>query len=99
METKKAIEILKERLEIAKGYPEIHEYGEAIEVGISALEKQIPKKPVRQDIYSNYECPCCKSTRVVEYDTENREYDLDCGKNDYCPDCGQKIDWSEESEE
>lgn len=53
-------------------------------IAISALEKQIPKKPV---IFFNEKilyCPSC---------TEN------VNKDDwYCSQCGQKIDWEEENE-
>lgn len=45
----------------------------------NALEKQIAKKPIDKLMY--IECPAC----------ENIEID-DCS---YCPNCGQKLDWSE----
>lgn len=60
------------------------------------LEKQVPKKP---DIYGDgyddngnlnydtYDCPNC-----------NASYEIDYEKYDYCPSCGQKLDWSEENE-
>jgi hypothetical protein len=45
-----------------------------------ALEKQIPKKPIgRKDTTYSF-CPCCESGNL---------------QNDYCTDCGQKIDWSD----
>lgn len=60
----------------------------ALKIAISALEKQIPKKPydeskVRMTWYS--ECNCCKKQLpyVVWHDNMN-----------YCPNCGQAIDWS-----
>ena len=62
-----------------------------IDVAINALEKQIPKKPENKK-YSFYphsnllkskygECPVCKT---IQADDE------------YCANCGQKLDWSEE---
>lgn len=64
-----------------------------LKVAKSALEKQIPKKPdLINDgyddncnlIYDTWICPCCQT-----------EYELDYDKYQYCPNCGQRIDWSE----
>ncbi len=51
-----------------------------IRVAIEALEKQVPKKPCGWD----NECFDC-TQHLDEYEHPN-----------YCPNCGQKIDWSEE---
>ena len=56
-----------------------------------ALEKQLPKKVeimdyVLDDI--NFKCPICKSEYICEKEHEHF----------YCPNCGQKLDWSEEEE-
>ena len=60
---------------------------------IEALEKQLPKKPNFEgdgyapdgtSVYDTWECPNCGECYEVDYD----DYD-------YCPKCGQKIDWSE----
>lgn len=60
---------------------------------IEALEKQLPKKPNFEGdgyapngtfVYDTWECPNCEECYEVDYD----DYD-------YCPKCGQKIDWSE----
>ena len=55
-------------------------------LAIDALEKQIPKKPIKSDREIRYcevwKCPSCGfewSSRVV----------------DYCYRCGQRIDWQE----
>ena len=60
-------------------------YSEAFDMAIEALEKQIPKKPIKSDREIRYcevwKCPKCGfewSGRVV----------------DYCYKCGQAIDWS-----
>ena len=61
-----------------------------------AIEKQIPKKPnIYGDGYDNngniiydmYDCPNpnCNVSREIAYE-----------KYDYCPKCGQAIDWIEE---
>ena len=66
---------------------------EAIDMAINALEKQIPKKPTYEGdgyapdgtfVFDEWICPCCEKRYEVDYD----DYD-------YCPNCGQKIDWSD----
>lgn len=52
----------------------------AMELAISALEKQIPKKP---DLDDGVYCPCCLHEFKVHYATR------------YCTNCGQAIDWSD----
>jgi rubrerythrin len=62
---------------------------------IAALEKQIPKKPDLEGdgyadgqlVYDTWICPNCE-----------KRYEVDYEKYDYCPNCGQKIDWSEVEE-
>ena len=54
------------------------------ELAIEALEKQIPKKPVGE--WYLLACPICNG--VVDEHECNYKFD-------YCPNCGQKIDWSE----
>lgn len=72
------------------------EQKEAFSVAIQALEKQIAKKPTYEGdgydsegnfVYDTWICTCCEKRYEVDYD----EYD-------FCPNCGQKIDWSEEDE-
>lgn len=51
------------------------------------VERATPKKPYYWgDWYGDeyWKCPCCEKT-----------YDVDYGKNNYCLNCGQAIDWSE----
>ena len=63
---------------------------EALKVGISALEKQVPKKVIwENEIFSWAYCPNCGSDMC---DKHNEEFQ-------FCPDCGQALDWSEEEEE
>ena len=63
-------------------------------IAIQALEKQIPKKPTYEGdgyapdgtfVWDEWLCPCCGKRYEVDYD----DYD-------YCPNCGQAIDWSDE---
>ena len=65
-----------------------------IDMAIKALQKQIPKMPTYDGdgydpdgtfIWGEWICPCCGRRCEVDYD----DYD-------YCPDCGQKLDWSDE---
>ena len=64
------------------------------ELVIQALEKQIPKKPTYEGdgyapegtfIFDEWLCPCC-----------GKRYEADYDDDDYCPNVGQKIDWSDE---
>ena len=67
---------------------------EAMDMAIKALEKQIPKKPyIQQDNRNNdcLECPFCDSFIGYECDCRDEHYQID-----YCPNCGQAIDWSDE---
>ncbi len=64
---------------------------EAAKIAIQALEKQIPKKPIKSEkqvirYVNTYCCPICKGL-------------MGTGIAKWCYHCGQKLDWSEESEE
>lgn len=94
MEIREVIKFLKERIETANDHPELKEYGKALRVAVKALEKQIAKKPTYEGdgyapdgtfVYDTWICPCCDERYEVDYD----DYD-------YCPNCGQKLDWSDE---
>lgn len=61
---------------------------EEMKIAIEALEKQIPKKPNGKQIigtsitgykYKSGQCPKCLSTVC----------------HNYCPNCGQALDWGE----
>lgn len=66
-----------------------------IDIADAAIRKQIPKKPdIEGDgyadgylVYDTWICPCCGNYYEIDYDNY-----------DYCPKCGQAIDWSEENE-
>ena len=99
MTAKKAIEFLRMHFEYLKErwkpYPDYNVL-EAIRFAISAIEKQIPKKPTPIDyekyidvidnarfLRGAYWCPNCK--HVVK-------------TGSFCSDCGQKLDWRDENE-
>ena len=73
------------------GDPQIGAYNtELLKRAICALGKQVPKKPHKiHDMNVNghpyYECVC-----------NDCEYVLDAFKDDFCPNCGQAIDWEDE---
>lgn len=57
-----------------------------------AVEKQRAKKPNLEGdgyadghmVYDTWICPCCGISYEIDFDDYK-----------YCPDCGQRIDWSE----
>lgn len=66
---------------------------EALEFAVKAVEKQIPKKP------NNIYCPICK--RPLRKAKEDIGYTGKVKKrkaDNYCPGCGQALDWSSENE-
>ena len=71
-------------------HPECSIFAEALGLAIQALEKQIPKKVVKDGKWS-YKCPCC--SECAETDCGDVFYDY---RLDYCNGCGQKLDWSDE---
>ena len=64
---------------------------EAMQIAIKAIKKQIPKKPIirvyENDDWNDYwKCPSCGEIRSRFNDGEELNY---------CPNCGQAIDWGE----
>lgn len=57
---------------------------EAKEIAIEALKKQIPQKVLAKNWYDNeiHVCPVCENLVL----------------HDYCPFCGQKLNWSDDYE-
>ena len=56
---------------------------ENVQTVVTALQKQVPMKPTFTGDGYAWTCHNCGKDYEVEYD----EYE-------YCPECGQKIDWS-----
>ena len=85
MTNKEAIKFAKENI-----LAYTSEMAEFKALAIEALEKQIPKSPDYEDdgyadgelIYDIWICPNC-----------GRYYDVDFDDYEYCPLCGQAIDW------
>ena len=75
----------KEIVRKEKAYMDSHAgraQSEAFQIAISALEKQIPKKPKADGRYIMYICSCCNDFIKVSHN--------------FCQNCGQKLDWSDE---
>ena len=70
---------------------------EALDMGIEALEKQIPRKVGKWDIVSYgspYYCPECEAELIpVEFFKADGSEPEE--KVSYCWKCGRAIDWSE----
>ena len=82
MTENEAIEVIKSNRPTS-GYVLLNE---AIGTAINALGKQIPKKPHKNfEKFSGVWCSCGKYL--------GKGYFVD--KPSYCPDCGQKLDWSD----
>ena len=83
MKLKEAISCLK----ADKKYLKDHNICDGKEIGIAidALEKQIPKKPIM-----------VKDTAETYYICSECEMEVDKFDDNYCSDCGQKLDWSSE---
>lgn len=87
MTAQEAIEILKHEHDYAQLLSYVNE---ALKMAISALEKQIPKKPINEECY--YICPCCRGDLGVS-DDDIFIYELSMPK--YCSNCGCALDWTE----
>ena len=69
---------------------ETNEDVELAGIAVEALEKQIPKRPLGGFDFANNEYKiCCECSAIVK----DGEWEAQ-----YCPDCGQAIDWSENNE-
>lgn len=84
MTYEEAIEILQEE----RDYAQLPEYvKEAIKIATSAIEKQIPKKPVteKDKVLFGIVCGRCPECDSAVYSTTNL----------YCHRCDQALDWSD----
>ena len=65
----------------------------ALDMGIAALEKQIPKKPtdICTPVVTWGRCPICKGELNKLGGKPNRVFKSDA----FCSDCGQALDWSD----
>ncbi len=97
-----AIERIKEHIAIHQ-YNEPHaiRIAEALQMGIDALEKQVPKKPNEvppkdnENLWDQY-CPSCKNWIGMWSSRLKRGHRINNINRNICPYCGQAIDWEEE---
>lgn len=93
MTNREAIETIKIAIaEVEWNYP--MEYSVAFDKAIEALERQIPKKP---KVISDYGI-CCNTEEcgfIFAFTENTLKVMGDLVQYDYCPCCGQKIDWSD----
>lgn len=93
---------VREAIEALKKYKQLAIYMNDMErvpyydTAIEALEKQLPKKGIKEKITEGinkglhkFYCPICYG----KGDLSNK-----CNVGEYCSDCGQNLDWSEENE-
>lgn len=86
---------VREAIEVIKGYRRLDEYMNNTkrlpycDIAIEALEKQLPKKGIKEKITEGvnkglhkFYCPVC----YKKGDLSNK-----CNVGEYCSDCGQKI--------
>lgn len=73
---------------------------DALDMAIEALRKQEPKEPefaepqnYRGGLDEAWDCPTCGGFLAYKCDATDSKY-----RPDYCPNCGQCIDWSEQEE-
>lgn len=62
---------------------------EMTKIALSAIEKQIPKKP-KKDEYDYYVCPSCGADDYALMHDSNI-----ADKYNFCHTCGQALDWSD----
>lgn len=97
MTENEAIKKLKQHFEYLKHAWKPHpdyETMDAIGYAISALEKQIPKKPIMKQYFENLEdeylcCPTCGEILTDRIPADNKTFYF------HCMNCGQKFDWSD----
>ena len=68
---------------------------EARDIAIKALEKQIPKKPIKKQNFEDLKdeylcCPTCGEILTDRIPADNKTFYF------HCMNCGQKLDWSDE---
>ena len=82
MTESEALGFINERIDILKDIfsPDIIDYKKALEISAKALEKQIARKPTKDKYVLELDF-CAKCGTAV----------TNCN---YCPYCGQKIDWN-----
>ena len=89
-------------IETAKGECEWNaplDYQIAFDMAIKALKKQVPQKVKQQyksyngaiTCFEEFVCPACGVLFYDDYSEITQYYD-------FCPNCGQSLDWSDDDE-
>lgn len=90
LETIKKLSDRKMTVEVLENYMQFEDEcvkkGFTFNSAIETREKQIARKPDFTEDKEFALCPCCNGKGLFD-------------KQKYCDNCGQKLDWSEESEE
>lgn len=89
MEYKKTLERLSYFVENSADNPAVSEdtFNMALDC-LEAIMKLIPEKPTRDSMDKAYLCPTCRNPFTCW-----KGYQATDIKFDYCPSCGQAIDW------
>ena len=94
MTENEAIEEFKQRLELIEQCyrGEVEDYKQALEIGVKALENQIPKKPIMKANFDDMEeeylcCPTCGEILTDRIPLDNKDFYF------HCLNCGQKLNW------
>jgi hypothetical protein len=98
MKIEKAIEILKEQYTTVSkclSIKEATEQNTAINLAISALEKQTPKEIIYDYGLNETRCPRCNTIFGYAYEEDETE---DMYYAPYCYECGQCLNWEVENE-
>ena len=100
MTYQEAIETIKlAQAQVEWDYP--MDYAVAFNKAIEALEKQIPKKPIRinknKEFDGNWKkvCPSCRRMLIERITTPEKSFPRHYNYTQHCW-CGQAIDWEEE---
>ena len=88
MTAKEALEYFKRRKEQTELNDRVQQ---AEDLAIEALEKQIPKRAI-STYKENYKCPTCENYIEI---TDDDLYVYEIEPPEYCPNCGQALDWGE----
>lgn len=89
LEIQEAIDILDKANRQGGTYGFVQQFEEATKLAYSALEKQIPKKPLICTAEGQY-----RETKLEILQCPNCHKYVSKGKN-HCSNCGQKLDWSD----
>ncbi len=72
---------------------------EALEFAVKAVEKQIPKKVKREFLAVGGAITCIEAEICPNCGKDIYDDEVEVSYYEYCPDCGQALDWSDENEE